>query len=97
MKRQGNEQVGSLLSAVIASNPKLAEGYRKYKIKSQWRDISGEYVANATEDISFEGRKMFVKVKSSIIRSEMLQIRRQLVYRINQTVGANIIDELIVR
>ena len=97
MDRQGNEQVGSLLSAVIASNPKLADGYRKYRIKSQWRDISGEYVANATEDISFEGRKMFVKVKSAIIRSEMLQIRRQLIFRINQSVGTNIIDELIVR
>ncbi len=97
MDRKGNEQVNALLSAVIASNPKLAEGYCKHKIKSQWRDISGEYVANATEEISFEGRKMFVKVKSSIIRSEMLQIRRQLVCRINQTAGANIIDELIVR
>ena len=73
------------------------QGYRKHRIKSQWREISGEYVANATEDISFDGRKMLVKVKSSIIRSEMLQIRRQLVYRINQTAGANIIDELIVR
>ena len=97
MDRKGNEQVGSLLSAVIASNPKFAEAYRKHKIKSQWSEISGEYVANATEDISFEGRKMFVKLKSSIIRSEMLQIRRQLVFRINQTAGANIIDELIVR
>lgn len=97
MDRQGNKQVGSLMSAVIASNPKLAEGYRKHRIKSQWREISGEYVANATEDISFDGRKMLVKVKSSIIRSEMLQIRRQLVYRINQMAGANIIDELIVR
>ena len=97
MKRQGNEQVGSLLSALIAANPKLAENYCKHKVKSQWRDISGEYVANATESISFEGRKMFVSVKSSIIRSEMLQIRRQLVCRINQTAGANIIDELIVR
>jgi len=97
MKRQGNEQVGSLLSAVIASNPKLADGYLKHKIKSHWQEISGEYVANATEDISFEGRKMFVKVKSSIIRSEMLQIRKQLVWRINQTIGVNMIDELIVR
>ena len=97
MDRQGNEQVSSLISAVIASNPRLAENYRKHKVKSQWCDISGEYVANATESISFEGRKMFVKVKSSIIRSEMLQIRRQLIYRINQTAGANIIDELIVR
>ena len=97
MDRKGNEQVGSLLSAFIASNPKFAEAYCKHKIKSQWSEISGEYVANATESISFEGRKMFVKVKSAIIRSEMLQIRRQLIFRINQSVGTNIIDELIVR
>ena len=97
MDRKGNEQVGSLLSAVIASNPKFAEAYLKHKIKSQWSEISGAYVANATESISFEGRKMFVKVRSSIIRSEMLQIRHQLIYRINQSVGTNMIDELIVR
>ena len=97
MDRHGNEQVGSIISVILKSNPSFAEAYGKYKIKSQWRDISGEYVANATEDISFDGKKMYVKVKSSIIRSEMIQIRQKLVYRINKSVGANVIDDLIVR
>ena len=97
MKRKECESIGSLLPALLVSNPKLADSYRKHKVVSQWRDISGEYVANATENMTFEGKKLVVKVKSSIIRNEMMLIRSQLVYRINNWVKADLIDELIVR
>ena len=97
MDRQGEMPIGSILSNMLDANPNLQENYRKYRIKSLWKEISGEYVANSTEDISFSGRTMIVKVKSSIIRSEILLIRSQLVYRINQMVGGNCIDDLIVR
>lgn len=97
MERHGHEQIGSLLTAVLNSNPVLAENYRKHKIKSLWSEISGEYVAKATEDISFDRRKMIVKVRSAIIRNEMMLIRNELVSRINKTVDCDIIDELIIR
>jgi len=89
--------VGSILSAMLNSNPNLRENYRKYRIKSMWKEISGEHVSNSTEDISFSGRTMILKVKSSIIRSEIMLIRHQLIERINNTVGGSCIDELIVR
>ena len=97
MDRKGNEQIGTLMSAVLESNPKLADNYRRYKIKALWSEISSEYVAKYTEDISFDRNKMIVKVKSAIIRNEMMIMRQQLIYRINKTAGANIIDELIIR
>ena len=97
MEQQDSKQIGSLLSAVLASNPNLALGYSKHRIKSKWSEIVGEYAAKSTEDISFNQRKMIVKVKSAIIRNEIMLIRSQLIYRINEMAGANIIDELIVR
>lgn len=97
MKRQGEMPIGSILTAALSSNPNLQDNYRKYRIKSMWKEISGEYVANSTEEISFSGRTMIIKVKSSIIRSEIMLIRHQLINRINQMVGGNCIDELIVR
>ena len=97
MDRRGHEQIGSLLTAVLNTNPALAENYHKRKIKALWSEISGEYVAKVTENISFDRRKMIVKVNSSIIRNEMMLIRNQLVARINKTIGTDIIDELIIR
>ena len=97
MKRQGEMPIGSILSNVLNANPNLQDNYRKYRIKSMWKEISGEYVASSTEDISFNGRTMIIKVKSSIIRSEIMLIRSQLVCRINDMVGGNCIDEIIVR
>ena len=82
---------------MLASNPSLADGYAKHRIKSSWASIAGNIVADATEDISFKGTKMFVKIKSAIIRSEIMMIRNELTYRINQEVGTNCIDEIIVR
>lgn len=97
MQRQGEQSIGSLLTTVLSSNPSLADGYAKYRIKSSWDKIAGELAAKATEDISFNGRKMIVKLKSAIIRSEIMMIRSELTYRANKEVGVNCIDEIIVR
>ncbi|MCF0205941.1 MAG: DUF721 domain-containing protein [Bacteroidales bacterium] len=75
----------------------LADGYNKHKVKSSWKDLVGAHIDAATQEISFSDRKMFVKVKSSIVRSEIMLIRNQLVYRVNNFIGTNIIDEIIVR
>lgn len=97
MDRQGEKHIGTLIDAVMASNPLLAEGYCKQKIKSSWKDVAGEFVANATENISINGRKMYVKINSAIIRSEIMMIRSQLTYKLNQAAGRDTIDEIIVR
>ncbi len=97
MDRQGEKHIGTILAAVIAANSSLADGYYKQKIKSSWKDVAGEFVANATEDININGRKMYVKLNSAIIRSEIMMIRSQLTYKLNQAVGHDTIDEIIVR
>lgn len=97
MEKQNNVPVGSLLKGLLMSNPKLAVSYGKYKVKSSWAEMMGEYVAKSTDEIIFSGRKMIVKVRSSIIRNELTMIRGALVSRINSTAGTDIIDELIIR
>ncbi|PLX06191.1 MAG: DUF721 domain-containing protein [Marinilabiliales bacterium] len=96
MKRTGAISIKDLVQQAIDEN-KLNDGLDKVRVKSLWKEVCGTYVANATTDIQINSSRLFVSVNSSIIRSELLLIRSELVKRLNKNLGREFIKEIIIR
>ncbi|MFA5814892.1 MAG: DUF721 domain-containing protein [Bacteroidales bacterium] len=63
----------------------------------QWDDVVGIMVARSTESIYIRDRKLFVTIRSSVIRNEMVMIREGLRTELNRRSGQVIIDEIIIK
>lgn len=96
MRRSETVKLSELIKQSISAN-KLGDGIDKVRVKEIWKDLTGEFVTNATTDIYYDKGKLYVSINSSIIRSELLIIRSELVKRINSKLGRNFINEIIVR
>lgn len=96
MKRSNTIGIKDLIKQAVETN-RLNDGLDKVKVLKLWRNVAGEYTANATTDIYIADSKLFVKVNSSIIRSEILLIRSELRNRINKEIGRDFIREIVVR
>ncbi len=96
MKRTGAINIKDLIQQAF-DEQKLNDGLDVVKVKSLWKDVTGTYVANATTDIDVHASKLYVSINSSIIRSELMLIRSELVRRINQNIGRHFINEIIIR
>lgn len=60
----------------------------------RWDDIVGERIAKATSAERIENGTLFVKVKSSAWRNELVYLKRDLLMKIDNEVGRGIIKDI---
>jgi hypothetical protein len=51
----------------------------------------------ATKSIYVKDRKLFVKIHSSVMRNELTMIKPDIIRRLNETAGSEVIDDVIIR
>ena len=72
---------------------KVAEG----KLPDTWRDIVGEEAARQTVELRLENRVLYVRLRSSVLRSELLYQREALRDRINEVSKVRLVNAVIVK
>lgn len=72
---------------------KVAEG----KLPDTWRDIVGEEAARQTVELRLENHVLYVRLRSSVLRSELLYQREALRDEINRRSGVRLVSSVVVR
>jgi hypothetical protein len=90
--------VGELLKEYLGSEEgrKLREKLEETAVRETLGGLLGsrmEYVRR----MEVRGRKVWLGVTSSALRSELAMERGRLVSKVNETVGSEVIEEIIVR
>jgi hypothetical protein len=96
MRRSNTQKIDELIKEVLKES-KLDVKLKEYELVNSWEKVIGKTVANATTDIYIRNRRLFVAVRSSVVRNELMIIRDGLVKALNREVQANIIDDIVVR
>ncbi len=95
MKRSNTQPLKAVIQEYIDAL-KISQKLREVSLVSSWERVVGRTIAQATKDIYIKDRKLFVVLNSSVIRNELLMIKTPLAERLNQEVGADVIDELVL-
>jgi len=95
MKRSNTQPLKEVIHEYIEAL-KLSQKLHEVSLISSWERVVGQTIARATKDIYIKDRKLFVILNSSVIRSELSMIKIPLAERLNQEVGADVIDELVL-
>jgi len=96
MRRSETEKLSDIIKKAVQIN-KLTDGIDKVRIKSLWREIAGHHIYKATTELYVSRSILYVSLNSSILRSELLLIRSELVKRINEELGRKFITSIVVR
>jgi len=94
--RKQEKKLGSLLDDFVRAN-KLEKGLAEYRLKKAWPDILGLAVERNTVSLYIKNRKLFVSLRSSVVRKELEMIRPQIVRKLNEACGYDLIDDLVLR
>ncbi|MCF8346269.1 MAG: DUF721 domain-containing protein [Bacteroidales bacterium] len=96
MERKREKKIGSLLDDFVRAN-NLQQGLAEYRVTKGWNELLGKSVAMATRSIYIRDRKLFVKLHSSVMRNELTMIKEDIIKRLNETAGYEVIDDLVIR
>ncbi|MFZ5939616.1 MAG: DUF721 domain-containing protein [Bacteroidota bacterium] len=96
MERKEIRKVGSLLDEFVRAN-KLEKGLAEYRLKKAWYELLGTAVGRNTASLYIRNRKLFVSLRSSVVRNELNMIRPQIVRKLNEACGYDLIDDLVLK
>jgi predicted nucleic acid-binding Zn ribbon protein len=67
---------------------------KEVNLVSQWETMMGKTVSSRTKQIYIKNRILYLQVSSSVLKNELLMMRRDIVAKLNENAGENLIDDL---
>jgi predicted nucleic acid-binding Zn ribbon protein len=72
---------------------KLAE----VRAMRSWEELLGKTVTRYTKNLYIKDKTLFVSLNSSIVRNEIMMIRDELIKRLNEKAGREVIEKIVVK
>lgn len=86
MKRQNAQSIGEVLVEFLRENG-MEKPILERRVVEQWPRVMGETVARLTRSVEVTDGVLYVKLSSAALRSQLFEIRFDLVKKLNEAVG----------
>lgn len=96
MRRTKTMLMGELLEEFF-KRPYVAAKIAEGKLPDTWREIVGDHVANLTSELRLDKHILYVRIQSSVVRSELFYQREALKEEINRRSGIRLVNAVIIR
>ena len=94
MKRIEPLRIGEIIQQMIDATG-MRPSLQRHTVESIWAPTVGKHIASYTGRIYVEGRALHVYIVSAVIKEELSYMRDMLVEKLNEAVGADVIDTII--
>ena len=91
MRRTKTMLMGDLLEEFF-KRPYIAEKVAEGKLPDTWREIVGDRAADVTTELRLEKHILYVRIQSSVLRSELFYQREALKEEINRRSGVRLVN-----
>lgn len=96
MERSKVRKIRDVLQEFLREN-KLDVKLRERGIIDSWEELMGKTIFRATKQIYIKDGKLFVVISSSVIRNELYMLKSEIVKKLNERAGEDIITELVLK
>lgn len=70
---------------------------KEVNIVSQWESLMGRTVASRTSKIYIRNHILYIHVTSSVLKNELIMLRQDIISRLNEKAGEQLIEEIVIR
>lgn len=75
----------------------FGEKLNEASVINSWEEIVGKAISSRTSKIYIKDHILFVHLKSSVVRNELLMLRQALMEKINGKMGEEVIKDIVLR
>jgi predicted nucleic acid-binding Zn ribbon protein len=76
---------------------KLEDKLREVSVVESWESIVGKAISSRTSKIYIRDGVLYVHLKSSIVRNELMMLREPLREKLNNQAGTELIKEIVLK
>ena len=93
MKRKKAISIGDLVRQYLRDEG-LETPLNQHRLISSWGEVMGNGILTYTGELFIKNQTLWVKINSSVLRQELSVGRNQIVRRLNEHVGAQVITDV---
>jgi len=76
---------------------KIGDKLREVGIIGSWEEIVGKAISSRTTNVYIKDGILYVTLKSSVVRNELIMLREELRHKLNEKAGAEVIKEIVFK
>jgi hypothetical protein len=94
MKKTNSQSIGKILEQFFDDNPQMADKLAETRLVDYWNNMNPA-ITRYTSGLFIKNRTLYVKLKSAVLKSELMMHREQLTDTLNKQAGRNVIDDIV--
>lgn len=94
MKRVKESKLGDLIYAMLREDG-LETPLNEYRATEAWSKVMGKAIERYTGEVRVRAGVLYVQIRNAALRQELLMQRSTIIPRINQEVGAQVIQQIV--
>ena len=79
------------------SKSRIKGDIQALQIQDVWENIMGKTIARYTDNIQIIGSKLIITTHVAPLKNELIYQKYKIIQRVNEALGQNVIDEVIVK
>ncbi|MGB3590552.1 MAG: DUF721 domain-containing protein [Nonlabens sp.] len=95
-KKEGIVNMSDALKDFKAQN-RLQKGFEKADVNEAWVTVMGNGVNSYTTHISLKNKTLLVNLSSSVLRQELLYGKTKIIKNLNDHLGRELIETIVLR
>lgn len=96
MRRSLTLNISEIISSLLKDQG-LEEKLYENRLMNSWETVLGKMISKYTRSMYIKDRVLFVNLTSPVVKNEVMMIRDELVKRLNEKAGKNVIDKIVLR
>ncbi|MCC6837026.1 MAG: DUF721 domain-containing protein [Bacteroidia bacterium] len=76
---------------------RLDDRMAEKRLISAWDNVMGAMIAKHTKEIYINNKQLYVTLDSSALRNELSMARSKIIKMLNEAVGSDVINEIILK
>jgi len=70
---------------------------REVALVGEWEEVVGKIIASKTEKIYIRNGILYIHIRSSVVKNELMMIRNDLVSALNKRAGEELVKDIVFR
>lgn len=96
MKRSKAQPIGDILRRFLREEG-IESPLNEHRLIQAWQTVLGRSISNYTDQLFIRNQTLYVHLTSPALRQDLQMMRQQIIKKLNDAVGAQVIVNIIFR
>jgi predicted nucleic acid-binding Zn ribbon protein len=92
----GEYSLGDALKYFL-NHSRLKGSIQALQIEDVWEQIMGKTIAKYTDKIQIQGKTLYITTSMAPLKQELLFQKDNIIKRVNETLGENVVKEVVIQ